>query len=71
MNGKPAEGIELEIDAKTNTGTVVHERQQAGRKANTDTTDKLGYGSFIVDVPKTFTITHLVIKVRIFGSSAV
>ena len=66
MNGKPARGIDIEIDAKTNTDVALHERRQVGAKANHDTTDHLGHGSFIVDVPKTYSITHLNIKVSVY-----
>ncbi|CAB4009200.1 complement C3-like, partial [Paramuricea clavata] len=62
-SGKPAKNIDLEIDAKTNDGTAVLERV-AGGKASGDTTNQLGHGRFVVDVPRTFTISFLDIKVK-------
>ena len=63
MNGKPAKNIDLEVDAKTNDGTKLLERLIDG-KAIGDKTNEKGQGRFVVDVPKTFTITHLDINVR-------
>lgn len=62
MNGKPAENINVEIDAKTSSGSVVLERVVDGKAAG-DVTNQLGHGSFIVDVPKTFDIAYLDVKV--------
>ena len=67
MNGQPAKDIPVEIDAQTNDGTAVHERLAAGQVGG-DKTNELGHGRFVVDIPKTFTITHLVIKVCIAAS---
>ena len=66
MNGKPAAGVDLEIEAKTDTDDVVQERlqnQNAGDQ-NTDTSDDAGHASFVVDVPKKYTIQYLKIIVR-------
>lgn len=62
MNGQPANEIPIQIDAKTNDGTVVRERLAAGQVGG-DKTNELGHGRFVVDIPKTFTIAHLVVKV--------
>ena len=64
MNGKPAKDIPIEIDARTDGGTVVNERLAAGDVGG-DRTNKLGHGRFVVDIPKTFNIKHLVIRVCI------
>ena len=65
-NGKAAPGVDLEIEAKTDSGDVVQERQQnaGGNGQNVVTSDEAGQGIFIVDVPKKFNINYLDIIVR-------
>jgi 5-hydroxyisourate hydrolase-like protein (transthyretin family) len=62
MNGQPAENVDVEIVATTNDGTAVLQRDAAGN-AGAVKTDHLGHGRFVVDVPRTFSITYLDIKV--------
>ena len=63
MNGKPAKNIDIAIVATTNDGTAVLQRNVAGGNVGAVTTNDLGHGRFVVDVPRTFTITYLDIRV--------
>ena len=62
MNGKPAKNIDIAIVATTNDGTAVLQRVVGGN-VGAVTTNDLGHGRFVVDVPRTFTIAYLDIKV--------
>ncbi|XP_028394711.1 complement C3-like [Dendronephthya gigantea] len=63
VNGKPAENIDIEIDAKTDGGVAVLERAVDGVQASGDKTNQLGHGAFVIDIPRLFTINRLDIKV--------
>ncbi|XP_046849829.1 A.superbus venom factor 2-like isoform X2 [Xenia sp. Carnegie-2017] len=62
-NGEPADNIPIEIEAQTDQGVAVSESAANGN-VNSDRSTELGHGRFVIDVPRTFTIVHLNIRVR-------
>ena len=61
-NGEPADNIPIEIEAQTDQGVAVSESATNGN-VNSDRSNELGHGRFVIDVPRTFTVVHLNIRV--------
>ena len=59
MDGKPAKGIDVTLDAKTDSNIPL------GGQINKDTSDALGHVHFVINLPRDETVQHLVVKVSV------
>ena len=57
MDGKPANGIDVTLNVKTDSNIPIR------GQINQDTTDDLGHVFFVFDLPRDETVQYLVIKV--------